>query len=1026
MAYVTGSEPLYYNQRVNSTIAWRDYALGEATRGGALNLARANAYKPLDEGYATAARAQGASYATAEKTYWTSWYEQGEQSLPPENPLQLARDVSKADADLAQVTSQGTADVTWTAGIVAGDDVYRSDRATAVKTYQTTLADIDRDTIVARASLDEAHLMAYVAAQTAYWTAEVAAETARRTAATTAQANYFTADYGAQATAIAGIDAAVNLPWTAYQADLGAAMSGWWINDENANYLALATAANAAELAYQATVNAAFTTWVSQRAGAEKSLAIGEANTKYVWLATDYAADESYALGLTDAEGDWQAGRAINLKNRRAEFWTDRRDAIAARDTTFVQTWELLAMMPDPANVTVDREYTIAESIVAGDRRTGKATSWRDNLVSYNPIFLNYVQSVALADETFDTAEATATADRTAALAAAVADHQMARSQSLEDAITALAANQSPWAVYDAAFAAIYDDYVDAVAPAARDSAIAIADAEKTFAISHAQAIRIRDNATAPTTATYHLSVANADLSRSASQSVAETAAAQTLPMNVLAGMAQASAENEAPSSPGSPQQGTTSSDGGANTSTTCCSCADTRPTTLPTPATPNSTQPTVTARIPGDHAPPVQFDSYGQLIFPGLDEYDETTRTQLAMLRVGIEPEVAAKFAKLTADNQKKIQDKLQAQPYKHIGDAKYQVTLEVYALLDEQSGKYASAIQHRIQISRHQAKTFLNDEDEGEWRYRSHLNDLHTAKCMRSLAEVPVLVGSAGEVVVGVGAAMTPTGVGQVFGYAMIVHGTDNFQASGRSMLLGTHQPSETAKMITDMARGAGYRPENAKSLGEIGNTTIGVLLPVGSSLYVLRSGSLANVPIATETVLAGPLDESARLMIAARVRPFETPKTLIPIGVDDIEIAFPTTWQEHEALVTEALMKANPGLKVGRQVTFDVMLADGRILPMRIDNTVPVHDMILWVDAKFSSVVDLSDPSVSLAGRLTPNQTTVFPLIANGEIHSAIPRGMNARLAGFTPGKAVRLVGRVDVHVNGANGPVARPYP
>ena len=227
-----------------------------------LNLARANAYKPLDEAYATNAKTQAVTYATADKTYWVSFLARGPLVvIPPEvppaiDPLEQDNKVSKANADLTKATDQGTADVTWTAGIVAGDDVYRTEHATGVKNYQTVLADLDRDQIVAQAPFDEAHTLGYLAAQTGYWTAEVAAASARRTAESLAVANWRGADYGANAAAPAGIDSAMSLPWTGYLADKATAFTGWWINDERDNFLALTAATNTAETAYQTTVNA--------------------------------------------------------------------------------------------------------------------------------------------------------------------------------------------------------------------------------------------------------------------------------------------------------------------------------------------------------------------------------------------------------------------------------------------------------------------------------------------------------------------------------------------------------------------------------------------------------------------------------------------------------------------------------------------------------------------------------------------------------------------------------------------------
>jgi hypothetical protein len=600
LAYVTASEPLYYNQRVNSTIAWREYIVGNGTtttgetqRGGVLNLTRANHYKTLDESYADGAKAQAVTYATADKTYHVALLERGPLVvIPPElppliDPLDQDRRVSKANADLTKETDRGTADVTWTAGIVAGDDVYRTEHATGVKNYQSVLADIDRDFIVAQAPLDETHTLGYLAAQTAYWTAEVGAASARRTAESTAIANWRGADYGASAGAIGSIDTAMELPWTGYLADKAAAVAAWWTSDERDNFLALAAATNAAETAYQTTVNAAFTTWAPNTAAAETTFTIADANAGYDQQVLNFATDEAYEHALADAEGDWQNGRATNLATRRTQFWTDKRDAVVEQDTTFVELWELITMMPMPGDAEDDRAYTVAESTAHGTRRVAKATAWRDYVEDFNTAILPYVNTTATAAENYTIAESTAAAARTAAVAAAIASHDLLESQTLADAIEAFAlASPTPWAAYASAVLDASEDYIAAVAPAWRDRMVAESAADRDFDISRATGQRVLGNARATASATLRLSVANADRSKAIDESTAETAGANVVPLpSHWAEIANASPSTSPPGGQG----GGTS--GGATEPTwstaTGCGCPDPRPATLPTKLTP-------------------------------------------------------------------------------------------------------------------------------------------------------------------------------------------------------------------------------------------------------------------------------------------------------------------------------------------------------------------------------------------------------------------------------------------------------
>src|SRR6185503_12055817 len=114
--------------------------------------------------------------------------------------------------------------------------------------------------------------------------------------------------------------------------------------------------------------NAAFTTWATNTAAAEKTFTIADANNQYDQQVLNFVADEGYQIDLADAEGDWQNGKAANLKARRIDFWTDKRDAVANHDSTFVDLWELRTLMPDPADAPLDRAYTIAESTANGTR----------------------------------------------------------------------------------------------------------------------------------------------------------------------------------------------------------------------------------------------------------------------------------------------------------------------------------------------------------------------------------------------------------------------------------------------------------------------------------------------------------------------------------------------------------------------------------------------------------------------------------------------------------------------------------
>jgi RHS repeat-associated protein len=150
------------------------------------------------------------------------------------------------------------------------------------------------------------------------------------------------------------------------------------------------------------------------------------------------------------------------------------------------------------------------------------------------------------------------------------------------------------------------------------------------------------------------------------------------------------------------------------------------------------------------------------------------------------------------------------------------------------------------------------------------------------------------------------------------------------------------------------------------------------------------------------------------------FQAPKVGAPI---------PQTWSGHETAVTQRLITNNPGVTIGVQVTMDVTnVSTGETVTIIADNTVPTSTGVKIVDAKFSTVTDLTDPSVNLSSTVTPNQSKAYGWISSGQPVTITPRGQNAFKAGFTPGVTLPNVSPVvEIHVNTRSGGVAvRTYP
>ncbi len=267
------------------------------------------------------------AYATADKPYWVGFF-----GLAPEetdDALARTRNIAYANGDVVRTTGRGDADIAWVTGYLTAEKTYRQSAATAIRTLQTDLAALDRDYSIARGPHDETHTTSYASAQTAYWTAEVDAPNSRRTAEANALAAYRSADYAESADAIATIESDVNIPWTQYQTDLAVATAAWWENTEEADFLALTTASNSAETAYQTSVNTDFTTRAANTALAEKTFAIAAANCEHTWFAADFAADENYEIALANADHAWQVAYSISRRNLEVD--------LAAHHRTFVE-----------------------------------------------------------------------------------------------------------------------------------------------------------------------------------------------------------------------------------------------------------------------------------------------------------------------------------------------------------------------------------------------------------------------------------------------------------------------------------------------------------------------------------------------------------------------------------------------------------------------------------------------------------------------------------------------------------------
>jgi hypothetical protein len=85
-------------------------------------------------------------------------------------------------------------------------------------------------------------------------------------------------------------------------------------------------------------------------------------------------------------------------------------------------------------------------------------------------------------------------------------------------------------------------------------------------------------------------------------------------------------------------------------------------------------------------------------------------------------------------------------------------------------------------------------------------------------------------------------------------------------------------------------------------------------------------------------------------------------------------------------------------------------GRWIPIRVDNVVSGPDGCLLVEAMFSTLVDLTSPSVDLAARLHPTKAEAFEWILTGQCSVV------------SEGKPVAVTPDVQLHVNRPQGGIA----
>ena len=207
------------------------------------------------------------------------------------------------------------------------------------------------------------------------------------------------------------------------------------------------------------------------------------------------------------------------------------------------------------------------------------------------------------------------------------------------------------------------------------------------------------------------------------------------------------------------------------------------------------------------------------------------------------------------------------------------------------------------------------------------------------------------------------------------------------------------------------------------------VGVAAPVAGAIEKkLAAGSMA----AADTAIAdsAAADSAAGGPKPAPVTPEPVPAEPPPEPAPPPPATPPpttavTTWEAHEAAVTNRIKALNPGAAVPEQVYLDVKnLETGVSKRIRIDAIYknPAGDYQL-VDAKFSSVKDLT--TGNLKSTLTENQKLAYQWIKDGKAAVSAADVPSAASKGFAGGQSLTVTSPVQIHVNSPTGIVVRPY-
>ena len=437
-------------------------------------------------------------------------------------------------------TEHGSAD----AGLAAANKAWADAVADAEKNFKANVASLEAalqqqtDARIKQAEIAGAQLTgqlqeADAQALTGYWTDQTDAANDHFSGETTANVNWTSADYGAQTTALTGLNSATQIPWTQYLQDKAEHVAAWWAADGADLYTDWAADVNAEYSAYDSTVGTAYqamvTAVVSARnvyhggtpSGGDSAGNIGvppkallppiqnpitgastiqqKAAASSTYLKTKSAADEQLAID-TDAA----AGNQRLLDAAQADY----NAALAAANLVYQQA----VAGADGAKALADAQATddyVDEVYGEG----GDYQAWQDSL--------------GATENAYELAESGARETLNRNLAAHDAVLRAGLADTFADAMEQLATDHpSPWASRVAADARAESDKVSAEQTALQTYEQAVVTAQADFKDAVSDAEHVRSQAQTDAVCTVMTTVSDAAVEKATDQATANQTAA--------------------------------------------------------------------------------------------------------------------------------------------------------------------------------------------------------------------------------------------------------------------------------------------------------------------------------------------------------------------------------------------------------------------------------------------------------------------------------------------------------------------